>query len=118
METYHVELNMLKRDEQLRNTMLRLTKERLMEIPTLSANVAARRQEFEPGQKVLTWSETILSKRIKGTADVRAKICSTWEVATILKKTGDMYFIQTEKDKRRRVHFRQIKKIPEGFETT
>ena len=115
---HDIEMDTLKRDEQLRNTMLRLTRERLLEIPTLSANVAARRQEFETGQNVLTWSETILSKRIKGTADVRAKICSTWEVARILKRTGDLYLIQTENGKKRRVHFRKIKRIPEGFTTT
>ena len=111
-----MELDLLRRDDKLREVIFRLSAERLLETPSLSANIASRREEYSVSQKVLVWSEFLEAKRTLGTRQLRAKVSKFWMMAVVLKKIGDVYMVRTSCGRERRVHVRQIKRIPHEFD--
>merc|ERR1712002_589371 len=89
-----------------------ITKIRKVDEPSLYINCGHKLEDFNIGEKCLIWRDFVTSQRITRTQTRKARITQRWYPAKILNKLGHNYFIETEDNKRRKIHRRAVKKHP------
>ena len=100
------------RAKDVREIMKEITKIRKVDEPSLYINCGHKLEDFNTGEKCLIWRDFVTSQRITRTQTRKARITQRWYPAKILNKLGHDYFIETEDNKRRKIHRRAMKKHP------
>ena len=78
----------------------------------MDANILSRQERFSVGQYVMVWTEKIQSKRVLPAGELLAKLHKSWQFGLVTKCSDDIYYVAT-KNANRRLHRRQMKKLPD-----
>ena len=106
-------LEIVKRDNSIRQLMNTIAKARKLETTSLVANMAKRDEVYNINEKILAWSEHVLGKKKTGNGAMM-KLRNYWIIGKIINKCGDCYMVEIQNEKGptlRRYHSKQLRKI-------
>merc|ERR1711990_336506 len=112
LTTKKKELDEVIRAKDVREIMEEITKMRKIDEPSLYISCGHNLEELGVGEKCLIWRDFVTSQRIMSTQTRKARITQGWYPAKILNKLGHDYFVETEDNKKRKIHRRAVRKYP------